>query len=204
MNLHRTLGIADWHDTAHADQSRVQRIAAWSKGVITPGNLISLVGLILVIAGCVLIAQSHYWYGGLVILVGRLLDILDGHVADKTGTKGPVGELVDASFDKIGTVATIITLFVAQIAAWPLLIALLIPQVAITLFTGLKRAQGHPLHPSLLGKLSMAAVWVAITGLVTAKATDMSAILALSMCITIGASVLGGVAAVQYVLKSAK
>ena len=204
MNLHRTLGTPDWHDTPHAKQSLLQKIAAGTKGIVTLGNIISLIGIGLVLLGCICIVAEQYWLGGALIVFGRLLDLADGYVADKTKTKGPVGELVDASFDKFGTIAALITLFVADIVAWPLLIALLVPQLIISLISFYRKAHRQPIHPSLFGKLSMAAVWAAIAFFLVAKASDVWGLTVAGVLIAALSFTLGTIASVQYALQKAK
>jgi cardiolipin synthase len=204
MNLHRTLGVPDWHDTPVAQRSILQRLAAGTKGFVTLGNLISLIGIGLVFLGCVLIVAEQYWLGGTLIVIGRLLDLADGYVADKTKTKGPVGEVVDASFDKFGTIAALITLFVADIVAWPLLIALLVPQLIISLISFYRKAHRQTIHPSLVGKLSMAAVWTAIAAFLLAKASEIWVLSFAGVLIALLSFALGTIACVQYALQKAK
>ena len=204
MNLHRTLGVPDWHDTPVAQRSILQKVAASTKGFVTLGNLISLIGIGLVFLGCILIIAEQYWLGGALIVIGRLLDLADGYVADKTKTKGPVGEVVDASFDKFGTIAALITLFVADIVAWPLLIALLVPQLIISLISFYRKAHQQTIHPSLVGKLSMAAVWTAIAAFLVAKASDIWVLSFAGVLIALLSFALGTIACIQYALQKAK
>ncbi len=170
MNLHRTTGKPDWASIEPASYTFAQKIAAFSKGIITPANIISIVGLALVFYGIALILEAHYWLGMFVIVAGRLLDIADGLVAEATKTKSPTGEIVDAVADKIGTFATIVVLFVVNVADWWTIAALLLPQVLIPLVIFYKRQRGIGVHPTRPGKLSMALVWVGIAGLLILKA----------------------------------
>lgn len=204
MNLHRTLGKPDWQTTPYHQRSVLQHIAAVTFGVITIGNIVSVLGLALVITGCVVIIAQHYWIGSGLIIAGRLLDLADGFLAHITKTKGPVGEVVDASFDKLGTLATIITLFIAEIATWPYLLALLIPQALITIVSIYQKLKGRDIHPSLTGKLSMASLWAAIAGLLVAKATDSLALDILATVLSITAFTLGVLAGIQYARHESK
>jgi phosphatidylglycerophosphate synthase len=205
MNLHRTLGKPDWHDTPLHKRTNVQKIAASSHGIATPGNAISIVGIILVCIGCAYIIAQHYWIGAVLVVIGRVFDLLDGWAAEITKTKGPVGEFVDASFDKFATIGIVITMFIAEIVAWPLLIALLLPQVIITIISFYKRAQGYKIHPSLTGKVSMAATWAAVAILLVAKATgELPVVGEIGVSVTVIAILLGLTASIQYMNQSSK
>lgn len=166
MKLHRTTGQPDWTPVAHAKRNFWQRLAAQTNGLLTIGNVFTMIGLVLVIYGLGEIIGYHYYFGGILLAVGRLCDLVDGWLADITGTKSPLGELLDAVVDKIGTVATIVALFIATIAPWWVLAAILLPHILIALIIALKRSSGIHVHPSHIGKLSMAAAWVGILGLV--------------------------------------
>ena len=174
MNLHRTTGTPDWETIKAADRTAVQRIAHATNGIITPPNLISLVGFGIVIYGLVALLNQQFWIGLIALAIGRLLDVVDGAVAQATGTKSPLGETVDASIDKIGTLLTIITLFVAGITYWWLIVLLLIPQVVIPLVIFYKRTKNIRVHPTRTGKLSMASAWVGIVGLLVTRALELS------------------------------
>ena len=178
MNLHRTTGKPDWSSVKPAEYNSFQKIAAATNSIITPANVITVIGLGIVIYGLIEILNQHFWTGLIALAVGRLLDIVDGVVAEATGTKSPLGEIFDAAADKIGTLLTIIVLFVASITHWWLIALLLIPQALIPLVIFYKRQKGVKVHPTRQGKLSMAASWAAIVGLLLTKALNDSVVLA--------------------------
>ena len=91
-------------------------------------------------------------------------------VAQKTGTKSPLGELFDAGVDKVGTLLTIITFYVAGISFWWLITLLLVPQVIIPFVSLYKKTHNRQIHPTRIGKLSMASLWVGLVGLILLKA----------------------------------
>lgn len=166
MNLHRTTGRPDWAGTEVAHRNIWQKLAVTTRGIVTPGNLTTLVGLTLVLAGLAQIMQDNYWLAGILIVTGRLLDLVDGWLADKTGTKSPLGELVDAGADKLETFGAIVVMYVAHLAPWWLLTALLLPHLVITLLATIARLRQQELHPSRLGKVSMAMLWASLFGLI--------------------------------------
>lgn len=170
MNLHRTTGKPDWDNISPATRNIFQKVAAATSGILSPANIISVLGLGLVVYGLVEIINQQFWLGLVFVAIGRLLDIVDGAVAEATHTKSPLGELVDASIDKIGTLLTIITLFVANIADWWVIVILLLPQVIIPVTIFFKRRKGINVHPTRVGKVSMALVWVSVVGLLLVNA----------------------------------
>jgi len=174
MDLHRTTGKPDWETIPANKRTAVQKLAFATHGIITPPNFISIIGLGLVIWGLAALVSGEYWTGLILLAVGRLLDIVDGVVAQKTGTKSPLGELVDATIDKIGTLLTIIALYVGAISFWWLITALLLPQVLISLLILYKRSKKINIHPTKAGKLSMATLWASLLGLILIKALALT------------------------------
>lgn len=172
MDLHRTTGKPDWEMIKSSERTAIQKLATATHGIITPPNIITAVGLVLVIYGVIALLNQQFWTGLILLAVGRLLDIVDGAVAQTTGTKSPLGEFLDASVDKIGTLLTIVVFFVAAIADWWLIALLLLPQVIIPLVILYKKTKKITVHPTRIGKLSMAGSWVSLVGLILIRALD--------------------------------
>jgi cardiolipin synthase len=171
MNLHRTLGKPDWQSVPLSSRSVWQQTAASTGGFATPGNVLTTFGLGAVVTGLLFVSGKHYPAALALVTCGRLLDLADGWIADRTGTKGPVGEVFDASADKLATLLTIIVLGVTGLAPLWTLLVLLVPQLAVAVLSLALRQRGHALHPSLLGKFSMAALWASLLLFLAATAT---------------------------------
>src|SRR5437764_4120352 len=105
MDMHRSTGLPDWENVSQNDWNRWQRHAQATHSLITPGNVISILGLLGVFLSLLLINNTHYRLGLIILAVSRLLDIVDGWAAQITGTKSPFGERIDAATDKIATFA---------------------------------------------------------------------------------------------------
>lgn len=172
MNLHRTTGQPDWHSVSKKKRNRFQKVAAATNGLVTPGNLITLIGFGLVLYGLNAILMQNYWLGLVLLTIGRLLDIADGWVADKTGTKSAIGEFMDAVIDKIGTLLTIIVFFAVAVADIWLLTILVLPQVIIPLVILYKRSRNVQTHPTRIGKISMAVAWASLFGVLMVRALE--------------------------------
>jgi phosphatidylglycerophosphate synthase len=160
MNLHRITGSSDWENVPQSKRTRLQKLAAGTNGIGTVGNVITAVSFIVVSWGLVALSEKHYTEGLILIVVGRLGDVLDGYAADITKTKSRLGEILDASIDKIVTGLTLITLVVADIVPWWIALALVLPHVIITGFAAYGLRRKIRLHPSQAGKLSMAIGWL--------------------------------------------
>jgi cardiolipin synthase len=206
MKLHRIEGKPEWAAVARQRRDYWQRVAARTGGVVTPGNFFTVSGFVLAAAGLWAIASEQYWPGLALLLVGRFFDVVDGAVADWTGTKSPLGELLDAGFDKLITIATLIVLLTSHLAPWFVVLALLLPHLIIAILAGIATSRGKRLHPSLLGKLSMALVWGGLSGLVLlhALAITETTIAVATVYTFIVASVILGLGALAGYIKAAR
>ncbi|TAH36295.1 CDP-alcohol phosphatidyltransferase family protein [Candidatus Saccharibacteria bacterium] len=178
MELHQTGKRPDWLKRPKRDYSWFQQIAQRTNGILTPGNAITIIGFFVTLYGLWLLAREHFGAAMAVIVFGRLCDIADGWVAHRTDTKGPVGELLDATCDKIVTVLGIVALGVAGLAPWWVLALVAAPQAITSVISGLALQRKRRLHPSPVGKLSMAFAWVGFGGLILAAWADGSSWLA--------------------------
>lgn len=178
-----------------------QRIAAATAGIVTPANALTIIGGVLVVIGLLQIIDNNYLSGASLLVIGRLLDLADGWAAESTGTKSPLGELMDATVDKLGTVATVIVFFIADVVSGWFLLALLIPHILIAIIATIAFIKKRQIHPSRLGKLSMAAAWLSLIGFAFAKAAGDSNLLNFIVYAILIASVTMGVGALLGYLR---
>lgn len=162
MDLHRTGKLADWTHVNPGQRNGWQKLASQTHGILTPGNAISCLGLGLVFAGLAAIVMHLYLSGVILLTVGRLADILDGILAQRTGTKSPLGEAVDAGFDKIGALASLIVLAVEGLLPWPVAVVIGLQSIANILLALYARSKKSVIHPSRIGKLSAVGIWAVI------------------------------------------
>jgi phosphatidylglycerophosphate synthase len=71
------------------------------------------VGLAIVIAGSIVISTGAIRSGAIIVLIGSILDGLDGSVARASGTVTARGAFLDSVFDRIGEIAAFAGLGVA-------------------------------------------------------------------------------------------
>jgi phosphatidylglycerophosphate synthase len=174
LSLHRADG-ADWNHVAPEARNPWQRVAAATHGVLTPANVITLIGAGIALWGIVSLLAGAYWLAIGLLTLGRVLDIADGFVADRTGTKSRFGELLDATVDKIITVLTVASMFIAHVAPTWLMGLFVLPHIIIVVITLVDRYRGIKLHPSRLGKTTMLLTWLAIPLLLFVKALGLHA-----------------------------
>lgn len=172
MNLHRINQQAEWESSKKL--TFFQKVAKKTKGIITPGNVVSATGLILVVVGVAFIHNKSLTLGFFMIMLGRLADVFDGFLAHLSKTKSPLGELIDASFDKIAMLAVFIILLIEPlIPVWILII--IFAHSIINSFSSIwAHARKKRIHPSFCGKLSGAASWIIILGFILASLLEVN------------------------------
>ena len=163
MQLHHTQGTPDWISVPPDERSWLLRLAGATHGTITPGNAISLLGLIAGIGGLYFIHSGEVLQGGLLLAGGRLFDLLDGYVADFTRTKSPLGAAVDASFDKIVAFAALAVLLTASIVPLWAVAVICLQSAANVVLALIARQRFVRLLPSRRGKNAVFGYWVALS-----------------------------------------
>ena len=68
-------------------------------------NAITLLGFSICVVSAYLVASGWLVWGGVVFLVGGILDLFDGTLARLTGRASPFGALLDSVFDRLGEAA---------------------------------------------------------------------------------------------------
>lgn len=162
MKLHRVGNQADWTSDSGSAQNSWQRLAVQTDGVVTPGNMLTIAGLVLVCIGAWMLFIDQFLAAFICVAIGRFFDIADGWAAEKTKTKSPLGESLDAGFDKIATLVILVAFAVAEIAPLWLLGLLLLPHIIIAVISGIAMTKQRRLHPSRLGKASTAVAWLGL------------------------------------------
>lgn len=162
MNLHRIDKVAEWENIPSEQRNFWQRRAAASNGLVTPGNAISFLGFAITMWGLIDINKNKTSSGIKKIAVGRTMDILDGFVADKTKTKSPLGEGVDATLDKVSALLALPILAKKELIPSSTAIKFIIPHLANTAITALSKHKEVEIHPSFEGKLTTAGQWCSV------------------------------------------
>lgn len=161
-NLHRSEEKADWETIPSSERNIWQIIASKSSGIITPGNIISLIGAFLVVLGTIRLINGVSIYALTLIALGRIADIADGYVADKTGTKSLLGETFDATIDKILVFIVFIVLLVSQLIPLIVLAMFFLQNLFNSSLSLLAKLKKKVIHPCLEGKLATALCWITV------------------------------------------
>ncbi len=106
---------------------------------LTP-NSITLLGFAVCVASAVLVSLGWPLYGGIVFLIGSVLDLFDGALARLTGRASPFGALLDSVFDRLGEAALFVGLGIYYLLAESAPGQLLLSMLAVLL--GLAFSQG--------------------------------------------------------------
>ncbi len=162
MGLHRTGKQADWQKVRREEQTAWQRLAERTHGIITPGNIISLTGLLGVFYGAGLLLYEHYTAGLIAITAGRLADVFDGLIAEKTGTKSPLGEVVDATMDKLAILVLIPIVIIEHLLPFTVFGIIVLQNVVNVMIAAIAKARRLELRPTIEGKIATAAAWATV------------------------------------------
>ncbi len=168
MNLHRSKGASDYEGLPYDELNCHQKLGRKSNGILTLANVVSLAGLVISSSGIKDCYQGNYKKGVAKIASGRLLDILDGFVADKTKTKSELGARLDAGTDKILMAEALIGLGSKQILSNIVVASFATQNGANVLSTYLylKNHNNKDPQSSREGKLTTTFQWLTIGGFV--------------------------------------
>lgn len=133
--------------------SLLQQVAESTHGTITPANVIDATALVGAKYGMDNFDTAR---GKACVIASYAADIIDGPIARRTGTQSDLGEMVDATGDKLKAAYAIFKLWQNNLADKPLLAAVGAQNTANTILTLVDRtANNEPsIHPSRVGKRS--------------------------------------------------
>jgi len=115
--------------------------AVMAKIGFTPA-VVTIIGLIVTIAGAALIATGNLLAGGLVAGTGVALDALDGPLARRQGTASDRGAFLDTMSDRLGEIAVWVGLAV-YLRGEPRLLILCVVALAFSLLVPYVRAKAE-------------------------------------------------------------
>lgn len=180
MDMHTPHQAPDWTKKKPDEINVWQRLALSSHGIVTPANIVSVAGMIVVIIGAVRLYQGHWLSALILIALGRGADLLDGFVAQHTGTKSRLGEIVDTTCDKIGVFTLIIAMLTSPVIPSLIILPVALYHLYLALFAVIWGRQYH-LHTTQYGKLAMAASWIFILAVIIDANKPDTAALVLSV-----------------------
>lgn len=164
MNLHRVSKDPDWANVPPEQRNIWQRLAARTHGIVTPANVVSVAGSVAVLWGAREFARGNQKRGLVAMTLGRAGDVVDGILAEKTGTKSRIGEALDAGSDKVQALGAGALLAYEGVLPRSSVAVIGAQNAANMAFAGIAKARHVPeYHPSAAGKYSVGALWSAVT-----------------------------------------
>lgn len=201
MNLHRTDNVPQWEKLDPSERNGWQRVAAATKGVVTPANAVTAAGYAVFEWGLRDVRRGNVGAGVAKVVAGRLFDIADGMVAEKTGTKSPLGEAFDATVDKIEAARGLYTFARRGIVPRYVAVSFAAQNAVNTLATFYAKSRDAEIHPSAAGKITTALQWgtVASYGLEATLPEVPETLVRTSQALAVSATVLGAHTSGQYI-----
>ena len=159
MDLHRIENnLPDWEN--NPDEINIyQKVALKTRGVVTPGNLVTTAGLGLVAYGSTKLGANLFEGIGYVT-AGRLADVADGMAANKTGTKSPLGEKFDAVADKLAIGIVAIGVIENNLVPLPITLGIVAQNGLNTVLSSRGKLNNKETHSSKTGKLATTFQWI--------------------------------------------
>lgn len=154
IDLHRSAKVPQWELVEPSKRNIWQRWSAKTHGWLSPANLVSFGGAALFLDGLYDYSQGQKGVGFAKMVVGGAADWVDGKVAHATKTKSPLGEIVDASLDKIKLAGALIVFGVTEVVPVVPLVAVTAQNAANVVFTGIAKHRGKEIHAELPNKLT--------------------------------------------------
>ncbi len=154
FNLHRPEGgLADWEHIPPEERKGFQRLAAATHGIATPANALDVIAMGVLENGLHDMREGYHTAGFLKLAGAVAEDAFNGMVADRTGTKSPLGEKIDVITDmhKVARIGTLVR--DGFLPAW-VAGAVAARKVANIGATAAAKHRGVPLHTSKEGKLA--------------------------------------------------
>lgn len=170
MELNASRKKPDWEYIDNAQHNFFQKWASKTNGIITPGNVASIMGFSLVHSGFRDLRNKNRPKALIKIFSGKLLSAVDGTISDLTGTKSPKGRVLNAVVEKCEIVEALASsaLINKEIPFFPALV-MTIQNTSNSLCETLAHRWGAEIRPTEEHRLANVAQWAAIGGFVASK-----------------------------------
>lgn len=172
MNQHTPGKKPDWENVPRDERNIFQHVAAHTYGLVTPGNILTLLGYLVTKSGYNSADKGNTGRALIKVGKGRLCDVLDGVAADKTGTKSPQGEMFDAIVDKKLMFDGLDIMGRKQLAPKSVVRIFGALSVANTISATEAKRKDIEMHSSKSGKIATFLKWVALVGYMSSRALE--------------------------------
>lgn len=155
---------------AHGDDRGRIPQPADTNAVLTLPNVVTLLRFLCVpLFVWLLLAQHSYGWAFSVLVIMAGTDWVDGYVARRLKQTSALGQIMDPLADRVALLTVAVSLVIAGIAPWWLLVVLLVPDAVLTVVS-LMLFRWHPNLPvSKVGKIRTAALLVGTPLLLLAR-----------------------------------
>lgn len=164
--LHRLAnGRNDWNTLDPDEMNILQKIAKYTKGVVTAANAVTIMGTVAVMNGLFDYINGNKAEGLAKVAGGRLADLGDGYIADRTGTKGRVGRDLDAGVDFVQLGFALPMLVESGTLPWVPAVAVAVPKFVDAGATISAKLRRKEINTTFEGKRSISMIWTGIGAL---------------------------------------
>jgi cardiolipin synthase len=168
---------------------------------LTAPNLITAVRLAgLPLFVWLVLTQQRLLLAFVVLVVIATTDWVDGYVARRFDQVTRIGKLVDPLVDRLLLATAVITLMIADLLPWPLVVAILFRDAMVLGVSLVWFAAIPPIPVSRTGKLATALLMAGVPGFLLAgiEWSGSNVMLALAWCFTLAGIVAYYLAAIRY------
>lgn len=186
-----------WEDTPAYRRNAFQKVAAKTRGIITPANTLTIAANTVAMTGIVEACTGNFAEGAALFAAGRLGDYGDGKIARATRTQSWIGEGLDVAGDKIQTLLGLGMLSIYGDYPLEASIPKLVSQAAIVGISAVATKQGADLHPGMAGKVGLGATGASMVGFEAANALaanhhDLATATTIGSYVLTGLSIIAG------------
>lgn len=175
-SLHRLKNNQNDWDGLEPDEMNIwQKIAKKTRGIITAANAVTIASTVVVMNGLADYVNGNKVEGVVKVAAGRLGDVADGLIADKSGTKGRVGRALDPGVDFVQLCIGLPMLVQADVLPIVPALAIAVPKVIDAAATVSATVRHKEMNPTIEGKRSITAIWTGIGALMLKGTIDKHA-----------------------------
>lgn len=163
-------------------------------------NLVTLVRLALLLPVCLRLADGPDTLGVVLLLVWASTDWIDGMLARALDQTSRTGQIMDPIADRLGLVAIVLTLALADLLPWAALAVIVVVDAAMAVLAT-RAALGGRISVSWLGKIRTFVLMASVFLLVAVAAWAPSLVPAAQALVWVGAVLHVG-AGVDYIVRA--
>lgn len=166
----------------------------------TVPNLVTLVRFALLLPVCLRLADEPDTLGVILLLVWASTDWVDGMLARALDQTSRTGQIMDPIADRLGLVAIVLTLAIADLLPWAALAVIVVVDAAMAVLAT-RAALGGRISVSWLGKIRTFVLMASVFVLVAVAAWAPSLVPAAQLMVWIGAA-LHVASGVDYIVRA--